>query len=90
MTTLRREKRLRQVQRDIEEAERAEKEAVAATTRAQEALTRAEQASDWGATPNSPSPRHAGGPREIFDGGLPYHSACVFLQLLFFAFLLAS
>ena len=34
--------------------------------------------------------RHAGGPREVFDGGLPYHSACVFLQLLFFAFFLAS
>ena len=32
-------------------------------------------------------PRHAGGPLEDFDG-LPYHSACVFLQLLFFVFFL--
>ena len=30
--------------------------------------------------------RYAGG----FDGGLPYYSACVFLQILFFAFFLAS
>ena len=34
-------------------------------------------------------PRHAGDPWEGFDAGLPYHSACVFLRLLFFAFSLA-
>ena len=35
-------------------------------------------------------PRHVGGPREIFDGGLLYHGTCAFLQFIFFAFLLAS
>ena len=30
-----------------------------------------------------PLPRHAGGPREGFDVGFTYHSACVFLQSLF-------
>ena len=34
-------------------------------------------------------PRHAGGPRKGFDGGLPYHSACAFLHYFFFAFFLA-
>ena len=35
-------------------------------------------------------PHHAGDPREGFGGGLPYHSAYVFLQFLSFAFFLAS
>ena len=39
---------------------------------------------------SSRPPRHADGTREVFDCGLPYHTACAFLQLLFFAFFLAS
>ena len=35
---------------------------------------------------SSSPPRHAGGPREVLDVGLPSHIACVFLQLLSFAF----
>ena len=29
---------------------------------------------------------HAGGTREVFGGGLPYCSACILLQLLYFEF----
>ena len=36
------------------------------------------------------TPSHAGCTRDVFDGGLPYCSTCIFLQLLFFAFFLAS
>ena len=39
-------------------------------------------------SPSRP-PHHTGSQWERFDGGLPYHSSCVFLQLLFFAFFLA-
>ena len=35
-------------------------------------------------------PRHAGGTRKLFNGGLSYYSACVFLQFFFFVFFLAS
>ena len=39
---------------------------------------------------SSRPPRHSGGTREVFYGGLPYHSACVFLQSPFLTFFLAS
>ena len=57
-TTLRRRKRLQQMQRDMEEAELVEKDAVVATTRAQKAVNQAKRTRDSVAAP-TPPPRHA-------------------------------